>query len=195
MVTDQEPRYRLVDADGDVVGSLFAETDGTLKLQEGTSGNDNELSLTTQGALETEQISIGNHLTRVGGGTVQSISDSSSTVIEFDQVQTDELTGWDTSTDEFTVPTDGVYRLQATVSLSAVPADTLIILRIRRNGPEIIKGREVTSGTENVTITTQTTRSLSSGDGITVTMFQTSGTSLDTISGSSNTQLVITREA
>jgi len=58
MVTDQEPRYRLVDADGKVVGSLFAETDGTLKLQEGTSGNDNELSLTTQGALEVEQTSV-----------------------------------------------------------------------------------------------------------------------------------------
>jgi len=57
MVNDQEPRYRLVDADGTVVGSLFAESDGTLKLQEGTSGNDNELSLTTQGALEVEQIS------------------------------------------------------------------------------------------------------------------------------------------
>jgi len=59
MVTDQEPRYRLVDADGNVVGSLFAESDGTLKLQEGTSGNDNELSLTTQGALNVEQFSRG----------------------------------------------------------------------------------------------------------------------------------------
>jgi len=59
MVTDQEPRYRLVDADGNVVGSLFAESDGTLKLQEGTSGNDNELSLTTQGALEVEQLAVG----------------------------------------------------------------------------------------------------------------------------------------
>jgi len=59
MVTDQEPRYRLVDADGNVVGSLFAESDGTLKLQEGTSGNDNELSLTTQGALEVEQADVG----------------------------------------------------------------------------------------------------------------------------------------
>jgi len=59
MVNDQEPRYRLVDADGDVVGSLFAESDGTLKLQEGTSGNDNELALTKQGAVEVEQVSNG----------------------------------------------------------------------------------------------------------------------------------------
>jgi len=60
MVNDQEPRYRLVDADGNVVGSLFAQSDGTLKLQEGTSGNDNELSLTTQGTLDVEQLTAGN---------------------------------------------------------------------------------------------------------------------------------------
>jgi len=58
MVTDQEPRYRLVDADGNVVGSLFAEADGTLKLQEGTSGDDNELAFGTQGALEVEQVDV-----------------------------------------------------------------------------------------------------------------------------------------
>jgi len=62
MVNDQEPRYRLVDADGNVVGSLFAESDGTLKLQEGTSGNDNQVSLTTQGVLEVEQFQRGSYL-------------------------------------------------------------------------------------------------------------------------------------
>lgn len=60
MVNDQEPRYRLVDGNGNVVGTLFAEADGTLKLQEGTSGNDNELSFTTQGALEVEQLLVEN---------------------------------------------------------------------------------------------------------------------------------------
>jgi len=72
MVNDQEPRYRLVDADANVVGSLFAESDGTLKLQEGTSGNDNGLSLTTQGALEVEQVDITPHAegtVTVSGGT------------------------------------------------------------------------------------------------------------------------------
>ena len=40
MVTDSEPRYRLVDGNGNPVGSVYAEPDGTLKLQEG-SGSDN----------------------------------------------------------------------------------------------------------------------------------------------------------
>lgn len=57
MVNDTEPRYRLVDADGNVVGSLFAESDGTLKLQEGTSGNDNEVSVATDGTFTAPSVS------------------------------------------------------------------------------------------------------------------------------------------
>jgi len=79
MVTDQEPRYRLVDADGNVVGSLFAEADGTLKLQEGTSGGDNELSLTPQGALEAEQVTV-------AGKIGNPVSADSGNQINFDRV-------------------------------------------------------------------------------------------------------------
>jgi len=75
MVNDTEPRYRLVDANGDVVGSLFAESDGTVKLQEGTSGNDNELALTTQGTLEVEQRTVaGETRERVAGPTDLTLS-------------------------------------------------------------------------------------------------------------------------
>jgi hypothetical protein len=78
MVNDTEPRYRLVDPNGNVVGSLFAESDGTLKLQEGTSGNDNELSLTTQGALEVEQVSRASQTVDRHWTELQSVSLSSS---------------------------------------------------------------------------------------------------------------------
>jgi len=56
MVNDQEPRYRLVDENGNVVGSFFAESDGTLKLQEGTSGNDNEAVFTPDGVFKPPTI-------------------------------------------------------------------------------------------------------------------------------------------
>jgi len=64
MVNDTEPRYRLVDSNGNVVGSLFAEADGTLALQEGTSGSDNEITVATDGtfnapAVSTESSQIG----------------------------------------------------------------------------------------------------------------------------------------
>jgi len=99
MVDDQEPRYRLVDADGTVVGSLFAESDGTLKLQEGTSGNDNELSLTTQGALEAEQgtvtsdLNVGGSVDHAPGGgaeqtaVTRSIADDSVITVDAARVQ------------------------------------------------------------------------------------------------------------
>lgn len=52
MVSDQEPRYRLVDPDADtIVGTLYAKSDDTLALQEGTSGNDNEVTMATDGTL------------------------------------------------------------------------------------------------------------------------------------------------
>jgi len=57
MVNDTEPRYRLVDADGNVVGSLYTENDGTLKLQEGTSGSDNEVSVATDGTFKAPSVS------------------------------------------------------------------------------------------------------------------------------------------
>jgi len=69
MVNDQEPRYRLVDADGNVVGSLFAESDGTLKLQEGTSGNDNELAFSTQGSLAVKQLAGDRYFTASFSGS------------------------------------------------------------------------------------------------------------------------------
>ena len=61
MVSDQEPRYRLVDDEGNIVGSLYGKPDGTLALQEGTSGADNEAALGTDGTLsvlglETETV-------------------------------------------------------------------------------------------------------------------------------------------
>jgi len=49
--------HQIVDADGNVVGSLSAESDGTLKLQEGTSGADNEIALNTDGSVGFDTIS------------------------------------------------------------------------------------------------------------------------------------------
>lgn len=59
MVTDSEPRYRLVDGNGNPVGSVYAEPDGTLKLQEG-SGSDNEAVLQPDGTLSVPAVNTEN---------------------------------------------------------------------------------------------------------------------------------------
>ena len=56
MVSDSEPRYRLVDSQGNTVGTLYAKSGGTLALQEGSSGSDNEIELQTDGTLQTDSI-------------------------------------------------------------------------------------------------------------------------------------------
>lgn len=56
MVSDSEPRYRLVDSQGNTVGTLYAKSGGTLALQEGSSGSDNEIELQTDGTLQTDSL-------------------------------------------------------------------------------------------------------------------------------------------
>ena len=64
-VDDQEPRYRLAiqDVDGDIVdrlGTLYAEADGTLKIQEG-SGSFNEASLNPDGTFSVPTAPVDNN--------------------------------------------------------------------------------------------------------------------------------------
>ena len=62
MVSDQEPRYRLVDDDGNIVGSLYGKPDGSVAIQETDSGADREVALAPDGtfsapSVETESVS------------------------------------------------------------------------------------------------------------------------------------------
>ena len=62
MVSDQEPRYRLVDSDGNIVGSLYGKPDGSVAIQETASGADREVALAPDGtfsapSVETESVS------------------------------------------------------------------------------------------------------------------------------------------
>ena len=118
MVTDQEPRYRLVDADGNVVGSLFAESDGTLKLQEGTSGNDNQLSLDTGGRVGVEQLSIADSTTVISLTTNASIPSGSDTLVPMDTVETENanVLSADLSNDRINVQSNGLYLVSGTIT-------------------------------------------------------------------------------
>ena len=62
MTSDQEPRYRLVDANGNIVGSLYGKPDGSVAIQETASGADREVTLAPDGtfsapSVETESVS------------------------------------------------------------------------------------------------------------------------------------------
>ena len=62
MVSDQEPRYRLVDSNGNIVGSLYGKADGSIAIQETDSGADREVTRAPAGtfsapSVETESVS------------------------------------------------------------------------------------------------------------------------------------------
>ena len=62
MTSDQEPRYRLVDDEGNIVGSLYGKADGSIAIQETDSGADREVALAPDGtfsapSVETESVS------------------------------------------------------------------------------------------------------------------------------------------
>ena len=64
MVSDQEPRYRLVDDEGNIVGSLYGKPDGSVAIQETDSGSDREVALAPDGtfsapSVETDSVSTG----------------------------------------------------------------------------------------------------------------------------------------
>ena len=79
MVSDQEPRYRLVDDEGNIVGSLYGKADGSVAIQETDSGSDREVTLAPDGtfsapSVETESVSTES---LVIGGTLYEEDDNS----------------------------------------------------------------------------------------------------------------------
>jgi len=60
MVSDNEPRYRLLDSSGAVVGTIYERTDGSLALQEATT--ENEIALRPDGDITA----VGSVLRRLG---------------------------------------------------------------------------------------------------------------------------------
>ena len=62
MTSDQEPRYRLVDSNGVIRGTLYGKPDGSVAIQETDSGADREVALAPDGtfsapSVETESVS------------------------------------------------------------------------------------------------------------------------------------------
>jgi len=195
MVNDQEPRYRLVDADGSVVGSLFAESDGTLKVQEGTSGNDNELSLTTQGALEVTQLSVANSLNRVQQAVSQTIPTGSFTRVSFSTTRSNEFDsdGFDTTADEFVAPTDGLYSFSCIISITSFPSDSLVFLRLSVDGVSLVNNRQSPATSGNVSLSATVTTRLQAGDTVFAEIFQSSGSDQSTLNNIADTQFEAVR--
>ncbi|AFH21738.1 hypothetical protein OSG_eHP8_00100 [environmental Halophage eHP-8] len=84
MVNDTEPRYRLVDSQGNVVGSLYAKSDGDVSLQHGGSNTEFEITSAGLNLLTNDINSVGTltattgNITTADLGTLASALDANS---------------------------------------------------------------------------------------------------------------------
>ena len=77
MVSDQEPRYRLVDDEGNIVGSLYGKADGSVAIQETASGADREVALAPDGTFSAPSVdtqSVSTEDARVTGDQLVTIN-------------------------------------------------------------------------------------------------------------------------
>ena len=96
MVNDQEPRYRLVDSNGNVVGSLFQNADGNVEIQDETGtgsvfGPDGIVTPAIDAnVVNTEDLSTGRNyqdLTESRALDTQEINDTDSEIIVIVQIE------------------------------------------------------------------------------------------------------------
>ena len=126
MVNDQEPRYRLVDSNGNVVGSLFQNADGNVEIQDetGTGSVFGPNGIVTPaidaGSVSTEKQNIGQVVARVWNDDAdQTIPDSTATQIEWTDsdgsLDTSDIVDVDLDNDEVTILESGKYTIRVKI--------------------------------------------------------------------------------
>lgn len=131
---------------------------------QGTGGDGGSPTKTTLATLGSSQ--------GVASGTVETI--------ELDTLDESQLSGFDTTTHTFTVPSDGNYLLDAGLRLAGLPSADNIAMWIEINGNRIAQSDERAGSDttdEPLSMEPSTVKALTSGDTVTLEFFNgTTGT-------------------
>ena len=125
MVNVQEPRYRLVDSNGNVVGSLFQNADGNVEIQDetGTGSVFGPNGIVTPAidasSVETEELTISNFGGEVHLSDAQEIPNNTRTQIEFDSVENDEFSEFDSEENEIVCARNATYYVTCLITYNA----------------------------------------------------------------------------
>ena len=191
MVNDQEPRYRLVDSNGNVVGSLFQNADGNVEIQDetGTGSVFGPDGIVTP-AIDAESVSAEQRdisqlkgSLGVAGGSSQSIADSSRTKVDWSSVEREDgdVVSVDDADDNITVLKDGLYAVNARVAWNS-DADWSTGDSVRTfvyvNGSQEIFNRTNKAGTDAEERRAFGMLDLSANDVVDVRVEQRSGSSI-----------------
>ena len=208
MTSDQEPRYRLVDANGNIVGSLYGKPDGSVAIQETASGADREVTLAPDGtfsapsveteSVTTEQLSVDNIGARLSVSSEQTIPTGSGTTVELDSSGDDDMDGLNISNNSYTIQESGGYLVNSQIryQTGAWSTGDEVRIVIRIDGTARINNifRKVGDGFQTFQ-SSVAYRRFSEGSEITLETEQDSGSDQTIDSSTTNTFLSIIKVA
>ena len=185
MVNDQEPRYRLVDSNGNVVGSLFQNADGNVEIQDetGTGSVFGPDGIVTP-AIDAESVSAETASVAQSGTVISSNSTQSDVPrgtfaeIEFDTVEEDNLDAADLANNRITIQENGDYLLHVFAEWEdddawATGDDTAFLPAVNGNELGRSQYRKVGDGAQTFN-GPAIYRTLNEGDNVTGVAFQRS---------------------
>jgi hypothetical protein len=105
--------------------------------------------------------------------TVQTIPNGADTKIDFATEITDDANAFDTTTDEWTIPTSGFYHIEATTRFSPFPANQTVELVIYING--LFSKIKRFSSNNEASYDISANLKLNANDKVTIYIYQTSG--------------------
>ena len=155
MVNDQEPRYRLVDSNSNIVGSLFQNADGNVEIQDETGtgsvfGPDGIVTPAIDaGSVSTEDARVENSSCLIGLGSNQTIQNNTFTIVEFSDTSGDRHNqiGFDTTNNKYVASDEQTVSIFANLCWDN-EVNGQIRLQFLKNGNAIPGGRLVENGTD-----------------------------------------------
>ena len=123
----------------------------------------------------------------------QSVPDSTETIIVFDGVNRDDFSAYDETTGDFTVPADGDYRVEVSISWVGTFSGAFITHNLQINGvPDNGFALNFTGNDQVSRSHSKTLFGLSSGDTINVEVRHIAGSSKDVAGASNGTKTYLT---
>jgi len=185
--SDQEPRYQLVDSNGNVVGSLFGDGSGNVVIADET---DTQTTFGTDGittpALEAESADVANVagvLSWDDGGTSQTVASSTITKVDWDSATIDDsVVSADPANDEIIIQDSGTYQISGIITFEGgtfTSGDFLSLFVYINSSPEFSISKVSAGANRQTYAINPVVLDLSQSDTVDLRVSQSSGSDQD----------------
>jgi len=178
--SDQEPRYQLVDSNGNVVGSLFGDGSGNVVIADET---DTQTTFDADGittpTLEAGQQTINQHSISLGKNTSQTITASTDTTIDWDFQNVDADLFTYNPDDTISIEVDGDYQVNITIGYNNVSSGERIFIKTFVNGNRQTNISKTVNGDFDEYSASRLLKGLSQGDTIRIDARSSNGAEIE----------------